>query len=173
MNKILKHKLFFGALFFIVLTYTSCDEVEDINIEGTSVESMSGDWWIVALQSDGTTPAYNGDYVRFTTYNTAANDGTMWIDDNGNFFEIKTKVNTDVNKLSFSGNKDADEVLTNSKITISNGKIVKNAYTTKSNTEVDEISFEVEISWDPGKVYKFKGHKRTGFTEDENPHFSN
>lgn len=33
------------------------------------------------------------------------------------------------------------------------------------------ISFEAEFSWDPGIVYKFVGHKRTGFLEDENPHY--
>lgn len=51
------------------------------------------------------------------------------------------------------------------------GMITRETYTTASNTVVDEISFDAEFSWDPGTVYKFIGHWRTGFLEDENPHY--
>ncbi len=44
---------------------------------------------------------------------------------------------------------------------------------TLSGMQVDEIYFEAEFDWDPGINYIFKGHKRTGFAEDENPHYSN
>jgi hypothetical protein len=168
------YKLLFAALLLMVFTtFVSCDEVEDIDVGGTSVEEMSGDWWVIAFNPDGVTPAYGGDYVNFTTYNTAANDGGMFLDDHGNWMEIKTKVEANVDNLTFSGSPDAPELITDATVTVTNGKVTKKTYTVASNTKVDEISFEAEFSWDPGTVYIFKGHKRTGFAEDENPHYSN
>ncbi|AUS04663.1 lipid-binding protein [Pseudotamlana carrageenivorans] len=168
------YKSIIGALILMVsLSLTSCDEVEDINVGGSSVEKMSGDWWIIALQPDGVTPAYGGDYEQFSTYNTAANNGMMWVDDHGHWMEIKTQVDTDLDAMTFEGEDNADELITGGTVTVSNGVITKATYKTNSNTMVDEISFEAEFDWDPGTVYKFKGHKRTGFAEDENPHYSN
>jgi len=164
-------KLVILSVFFTV--FTSCDEVEDIDVGGTSVEIMSGDWWVVALEPDGVTPAYGGDYVHFTTYNTAANDGGLFLDDNGNWMEIKTKVTTNLNNLTFSGEADALEHITGGTVTVTNGSITLKSYVAASNTKVNGITFEAEFDWDPGTVYVFKGHKRTGFPEDENPHYSN
>ena len=169
--KLNKLKYFLSAILIVVLTtFTSCDEVDDLDVGGTSVESMSGDWWVVALQPDGTTPAYGGNYEHFSTYNTSANDGGLWINDFGNWMEIQTKVMANVGSLTFSGEQDAEEIITGGTVTVTNGQITKASYTTTSNTKVDEIYFEAEFDWDPGTVYVFKGHKRTGFAEDENPH---
>jgi hypothetical protein len=171
MNKNLKYLL--GTLLLMVfVTFTSCDEVEDADIGGTSVEQMSGDWWVIALEDDGESPAYNGDYVQFTTYNTAANDGGLWLDDHGNWMEIKSKVSANVSSLTFAGEPNSPELYTEGTVTVSNGLITKASYETASKTMVDEIYFEAEFDWDPGYTYKFKGHKRTGFPEDENPHYS-
>ena len=71
-NKLKSYVIAASAM--ISILFTSCDEVGDINVGGTSTEQMAGDWWVVALQEDGVTPAYGGDYVHFTTYNTASND---------------------------------------------------------------------------------------------------
>lgn len=165
-----KFKYFFSALLIMALTFTSCDEVEDAEPGGTSVEAMSGDWWIVGLFPDGTV-AYGGDYEQWSTYNTAADNGGMWLDDFGHFFELKSKVTANVSNLTFSGETDAEEVITGGTVTVTNGIIRENAFTTASNTVVNTIEFEAEFSWDPGTAYKFVGHKRTGFAEDENPHY--
>ena len=167
-----KFNYFFGALLIMALTFTSCDEVEDAKVGGTSVESMSGDWWIVALLPDGETPAYGGDYEQFSTYNTAANDNGMWINDYGHWMEIQTRVVANVNNLTFVGIANSPEEITGGTVSVGNGEITKNAFTTESNTVVDAIYFEAEFDWDPGTVYVFKGHKRTGFAEDENPHYT-
>ena len=165
-----KYKLILGTLLIIVFSvFTSCDEGGDPDPGATSVVELAGDWWVIALEDDGETPAYGGDYVEFTTYNTAADDGTMWIDDNDNWMEIKTRVSTNVTALTFSGEPNSPELYTDGTVTVTNGKITKGTYTTTSNTLVDEIYFEAEFDWDPGYVYKFKGHKRTGFLEDEDP----
>ena len=170
-NKIFK--LITGTLLIMVFSvFTSCDEGGDQDPGATSVVEMAGDWWVVALEEDGVTPAYGGDYVHFSTYNTAANDGGMWIDDDFNWMEIKTKVITNTSNLTFIGD-DGIEVLYGGAVTVTNGAITKGTYTTASNTAVDEIYFEAEFDWAAGTNFIFKGHKRTGFLEDENPHYSN
>ncbi|OBQ56022.1 hypothetical protein JJL45_05605 [Tamlana sp. s12] len=168
------YKSIIGALILMVsLSFTSCDEVEDVNVGGSSVEKMSGDWWVIALEPDGVTPAYGGDYVQFSTYNTAANNDMMWVDDHGHWMEIKTQVETDLDAMTFEGEPNSDELITGGTVSVTNGVITKATYETSSNTMVDEITFEAEFDWAPGTVFKFKGHKRTGFAEDENPHYSN
>ena len=166
-----KFNYLFGALLIMALTFTSCDVVEDADVGGTSVESMSGDWWIVALEPDGVTPAFGGDYEQFSTYNTAANDNGMWINDYGHWMEIQTRVVANVNNLTFVGIANSPEEITGGTVSVGNGEITLASYTTASNTEVNEIYFEAEFDWNPGVVYVFKGHKRTGFAEDENPHY--
>lgn len=169
-----KFKYITGAILLMVLTtFTSCDEVGDIEIGGTNLEAMSGDWWIIALEPDGVTPAYGGDYEQFSTYNTADNNNGMWINDYGHYFEIQTRVVANTNDMTFVGIANSPEEITGGTISISNGKITPSDYLTASNTSVNSIYFEAEMDWDPGTIYVFKGHKRTGFAEDENPHYSN
>lgn len=158
-------------LLFTVSLFVSCDEGGDPNPGGTNVEAIAGDWWVIALKPDGVTPAYGGDYVQFSTYNTAANDNGFWLDDNDNWMEIKAKASLNADGMTFSSEPNTPELYTDETVTVTNGMITKKSYTTISNTVVDEISFEAEFSWDPGTVYKFVGHKRTGFLEDENPHY--
>ncbi|WP_369048066.1 lipid-binding protein [Tenacibaculum sp. UWU-22] len=153
--------------------FFSCDKTGDPEVGGTVLQEFSGDWWVVALKPDGVTPAYGGDYVHFTTYNTAANDNTLWLDDNNQFMQIKSKVSVDINKETFNGQTNADEIYTKGKVTVTEGSFSRKSYTTASKTVVDEITFKAEFDWDPGTVYVFKGHRRTGFAEDENPHYSN
>ena len=165
-----KFNYFFGALLIMALTFTSCDVVEDADAGGTSVESMSGDWWIIGLFPDGSV-AYGGDYVHWSTYNTAADDGGMWLNDFGNFFELQSKVVANVNNLTFTGIANSPEEITGGTVSVGNGVIRENNFVTASNTSVNTIEFEAEFDWDPGTIYKFVGHKRTGFAEDEDPHY--
>lgn len=158
--------------FVLFATTVACTEgYEDYNppYKDSSLQPLTSDWFIIALFPDGS-PAYGGDYEIFTTANTSNGD-SLWIDDHGNWMEIKTKVTADLNDLTFFGKQDAEEFITGGTITVSNGKIIKDAYTTTTESIVDSIYFEAEFDWDPGTVYKFAGHQRTGFLEDESPHF--
>lgn len=153
----------------IGLIIVSCDEGGDPDPGATSTVEFAGDWFIVGYFDDGSV-AYNGDYVLHSTYNAASNDENFWIDDHDTFFELKTKVQANFNDFTFSGPPNASELYTDGTVTISNGKILKNAgrsYGTR--TVVDSIYFEAEFDWDPGTTYIFGGHKRTGFLEDDNP----
>jgi hypothetical protein len=156
---------------FTVSLFVSCDEGGDPDPGGTNVEAIAGDWWVVALNPDGQSTAFGGDYVQFSTYNTAANDDTFWLDDHNNWMQIKSKATANLNVLTFVSEVNTPELYTDETVTVTNGVFTRGTFTTASNTKVDEISFDAEFSWDPGTVYKFKGHFRTGFLEDENPHY--
>lgn len=164
--KKIKYSIF--ACLALALTFTSCDEGGDPNPGGTATQKFAGDWHIIALESDGVTPAYGGDYQLFSTYNASSNDENFWIDDHESFMEIKTKVQVaDANDLTFSGVPDSPELYAGGTVSVSNGKIMKNAAESFGGHVVDSIYFEAEFDWDPGVIYKFAGHKRTGFLEDE------
>ena len=166
--KILKNSLIVSL--FLSLTLVSCDEGGDPSPGGTATEKFAGDWHIIALEPDGQTTAFGGDYNLFSTYNASSNDENFWIDDHDSWMEIKTKVQaTDFRNLTFSGQPNSPELYTGGTVTVTNGKILKASAQSFGGHVVDSIYFEAEFDWDPGTVYKFAGHKRTGFLEDELP----
>jgi hypothetical protein len=160
-------KIQIKTLLFITISFTlftSCDEGGDPEAGGTTTRNFAGDWHIIVLQSDGT-PLTN--YGLFSTYNAASNDENFWIDDHDNTFELKTKVQViDFNTLTFSATN-SEEMYLGDNVNVTNGKILKNAAHSFGGHVVDSIYFEVEYVDDPGTIYKFAGHKRTGFLEDE------
>lgn len=173
MKDITKKLSFFILGFALISTLFSCDDDDAVaDASGIVIEDVTGDWWVIALEPDGETPAYGGDYVRFSTYATSANDYNFWLDDHDNWMEIKSKATLDPATLTFSSEPNTPELYTDGTVTVTNGKFTKDSFTTPgSGTVVDEIMFEAEFDWDPGTVYVFKGYKRTGKPEDENPHY--
>lgn len=169
-NIILKNISYLFVSFALLTSLVSCED-DDTGVTPIEVESIAGGWWVIALEPDGETPAYGGDYVKFNTYNTSENNLTFWLDDNGNWMELKAKATIDLESLTFSSEPNTAELYTGETVTITNGVITKDSYTTPSNTVVDEISFEAEFSWDPGIVYIFKGYQNTGIIADMNPHY--
>lgn len=170
MNK-MKNKVNIFLVLLLSFVIFSCEDdgYEDFDAGGTNVEEVSGEWWVVGYDTTGS-PAYGGDYNLWSTYNTAANDSEMWLDDHGSFFEVKTRVQANVADLSFSGAPEATELYTGGTVTVSNGKIFKDGGLSATGVVVDSIYFEVEFDWDPGTIYTFGGHGRSGFLEDEDPH---
>ena len=156
-------------LFF---TFSSCDEVGDIDVGGTSTENMAGDWY-VQLLVDGE-DIYGVGYYLISTYNTSANTGDeMWIDDHETWpMKVKATVNT--TDMTISGTSlenlysysSGGETISPS-ATITNGSIVKDGAETSGGNQSDLISFNVEYADDPGTIYTIVGYKRTGFAEDE------
>ncbi|AVR44162.1 hypothetical protein C7S20_02155 [Christiangramia fulva] len=173
MKDITKKLSFLLLGFALMSSLFSCENDDPVaDPSNIVVEDITGDWWVIALEPDGETPAYGGDYVQFSTYATAANNTNFWLDDNDLWMELKAKVSLDPSTLTFSSVPDTEELYTGETVTITNGKFTKNSFTTPgSNTVVDEIQFEAEFSWDPGTVYVFKGYERTGKVADDNPHY--
>ena len=150
---------------FLVTSFIACDEGGELDPGDTSTVEFAGDWYLIGYFPDGSV-AYSHGYETYTVYNTADDNGDFWIDDADEFYQLKTKVSS--NGLNFSGEANAPELITDGTVTISNGKLIKEGGRgTGSNTVVDSLYFEAEFDWDPGTVYQFAGHKRTGFLEDE------
>lgn len=162
-------------IFIFTILFVSCEIIEDEGYQEypvieTETINFSGDWYIIGYLDDGSI-AGGGDYNLFSTYNTTSNDENFWINDYGAFFGIETVVQVQSNSgsLTFAGIPNSDELITGGTVTVSNGKILKDQGRSTTNRVTDSIYFEVEFDWDPGIIYTFGGHKRTGFLEDENP----
>jgi len=161
-------KVLFAIL--IATSFMSCDEGGDPNPGGTTTEQFAGDWYITL--SDPTKVLASN--VHHYTYNTAANDNTMWIDDKKAGYEIKCKMTINLENGTFTAESspnylDLDATgKPKSTVTITEGKIEKGAALSKAGHVVDKISFKAHFSYDPaGYVITYVGHKRTGFKEDE------
>ncbi|MEN3322812.1 lipid-binding protein [Mariniflexile soesokkakense] len=151
-------------LFTVSLFITSCDEGGDPDPGATATVEMAGDWY-VKLLVDGS-DIYGIGYYQFSTYNTAANNGTqMWFDDH-ELWPSKVKANINLSSLTFNGSQLENEY-DSSTLDITNGIIIKKGTVAPSGTVVDSISFNVEFSDDPGTIYQVAGYKRTGFLEDD------
>ena len=69
----------------------------------TAAEKMANEWW-VTLDQGGTQDALGIGHFKIATYNSSANDDSIWIDDFQNGWQVKFKAKADYSKL--------DEVLT-------------------------------------------------------------
>ena len=158
--KILRNSI---ICFLLALTITSCDEGGDPDPGKTNTGQFAGEWFIKADDSDG---SHVFDYTLHSTYNTSANDNTMWIDDYENGYWIKCKIT--INDDGTFSASDSYNLLDGSLVTITNGKIEKNAAVSQGGHTVDKISFTAHFDYDaPGYNIIYEGHKRTGFIEDE------
>ena len=168
MKKIL-YSLF--LLFFVLAS--GC---EDFDPGGTATQNLSGDWWVkVEMNDNGTwidlTDEWIGvERIMITTYNTAANVPTeIFVDDNHNFWEFKGKVKADAANYTF-GSSDPVTNLSydDSEFTVTDGKVLKGAGRSRTGVVTDSITFMIKFNDDSDEFdYRFSGHRRTGFTEDE------
>lgn len=148
---------------FMVTSFSSCDEGGDPNPGGTTTKDFAGDWFITITDATGKVQV---EHALHSTYNTATNDNTMWIDDFKHGWWLKSKVTVNLENGTFTAN--AQPNLNDSgTVTITEGKIEKGAGLSKAGHKVDKISFKAVFSYDPSTVLTFVGHKRTGFQEDE------
>lgn len=150
--------LFLGA----AMLFAACTKTPDV--EHTPTERMAGEWF-VELYEGGQAVT---DYHKVLTYNTAnINSGQVWFEDH-DIWDFKAKLDVDAQSLSFKGmNAAADVIHTGVTMKVFEGKILPKAAKSKSGNSVDSIYLKVEFSDDPGTVYEYKGHLRTGFFEDE------
>src|SRR5690606_9083345 len=93
----MKKILYFMILGLGITLLTSCEK--DLEIGGTAMQQMSGDWFVEVAEND----VLQDGYVHFTTYNTASNSTTeMWLDDMESYWSFKGKVNVDLSNFGFS-----------------------------------------------------------------------
>lgn len=173
MKKIL---LYTALLISGLLLITSCKKDP---IGGTSTEKMAGEWYVTVVAVDSSDNlVYSDDqlfglgHFHLDTYNTADNGTSkMWINDNGKFWNFQVKMNVDLNTKTFQVDT-AQNVAYDSKVTITNGKILYGAATTPSGVAADSIVFNVSFNDDTYPAaygyawYRVAGYRYTGFTKD-------
>lgn len=161
--------LLFSLLAFVL---AGCEKDE---IGGTATESLAGEWYVVVDAADESGNVFAEDCyglgkIHMNTYNTAANVPTeMFVDDIGNFWDFKVRVQSDINALTFATNGAvANESYEGCDVTIDGGKVLLGAGITPHGTPADSIVFYVAFSDDdPGIKYKVSGIRYTGLAEDD------
>jgi len=155
-------KLLLSATVCIVLL-TGCIKTEAPG--GVESKALVNEWWITV------TVAGNdilGGHVAFTTYNSAVlNQDSIWVDDLGNFWNFKVKAGADLKALTFA-TTDAQNENYDSKVTLTNGKILPNAGHSKTGIITDSIYVEAKFNDDPDNLtYVISGTARTFRAEDD------
>lgn len=156
-------KNYFLILFVVFsAVFSSCDKkAEYIEIDSQVVDA-AGEWWIKFSK-----PGYETGYLKVLTFNTAADVATeMWVSDEGNWKDIKFKCPVNISDLTFSGTNMVNAT-TEMTVTLKNGKITKGGGLSTSGVVTDKITFEIELSSEPGVTYNAEGTRKTGFVEDE------
>nr|WP_068889869.1 lipid-binding protein [Pedobacter panaciterrae] len=152
-------------LFMVIASLLGCKK--DVDYGGTSVQKMSGDWYVTI--NDGT------DYFEIYTFNTSDNDPNLfWIqatslrtgEEGETNIGVKGKSSVSLSDQSFSGTN-IENIYTRSEISefaIANGKVITNGTVgPSSKTPTDSIAFDLIID---GTTYKIGGYHKTGFIED-------
>jgi hypothetical protein len=177
----MKKILLYTIILVAGLLLLSCEKEE---AGGTATQALAGEWYVtvVAVDANGEVVYEDADlfdigHFHLDTYNTSSNSTTeMWIDDNANFWEFKTKINVDLGAKTFQiadALNDRYAVPEDCLITITNGKILYGAATTPSKMPADSIVFNVSFSDDPYPAilgyanYRIAGYRYTGFTNDD------
>ena len=153
----------------ISVMFVSCQK--DFEPGGTEVEKMAGEWWVTAtVIIDGQEA---GDielgHFRMNTYNTANNVPTeMWLDDDGNFWDYKLKVDVDYKNRTFSTKDFVSNVSYDCKVKVADGKVLEGVATTPSGMPADSIVYMIQFDDDEDALtYKVSGFRRTGFPADD------
>lgn len=141
-------------------------------IENTATVGMAGEWYVTADVVDENGEVLYEDLMGpfiVSTFNTAANVPTeMFVFDNYNFWEFQVQVKADPVAMTFATDGMAPNLVYESNVQITGGKITYGAAKTPSGQPADAIEFCVKFDDDDdGFTYKIHGYRYTGFTADE------
>lgn len=167
--KEIKYILFLVAVFIL----TSCNS-EDLpyKIERTAIHPIGGQYTI-KISKNGQSIAQTKCYIANTTNNDA---DKCWIRigevaEKKNNYNINGKIDCNPAALSFSGtnieNLAGNVVSSDSKFSITNGKIELTAIKAPSGTMADKISFSFTTTKEPGTTYTVEGWRFTAWGEDD------
>lgn len=167
------------SMFLVALvgmfTFVSCDPETDEKAGGTAVEKMAGHWVVTvdAVDENGNVIDENllGKKIDLNTYNTAANEADkMWLDDGGNFYNVKMKVNvTDYKNGKFeaipnTSYNPSDDSAGN--VEFLKGQVLYGQGKNLHGAPVDSICYTVKFSDDDNAlIYRISGKRYSGFTE--------
>ncbi len=155
-------KNIFILLLFVVLTTLSCKK--SYVVGGTMNPQASNGWWVTALENGNDVGV---GYFFLSTYNTADNPDSIWIDDHEQFWQFKVKAMINITALTFTTTNSQNNYY-NSLVTINNGKILPKAGHSTSGVVTDSIYMEAHFNDDPDSAtWTIAGVARTGLIEDD------
>jgi len=150
----------------VLFTIISCNK-KAYDPGATSTVKASNEWW-VNMYSGG--QALYPSFQKITTYNTAGNTDSIWIDDLGVLWEFKVRAVFNKDSLTFSA-PNATNYWPGYPITVNvqSGKIMLNKAKSATGLPTDSIYFKITFSDDttPGTVYEVKGTGRTLWGADD------
>jgi hypothetical protein len=133
----------------------------------TASVSAAGGWWVTFTK--GGDDIYGLGTFFLTTYNTANNGDSIWVDnlENAGPFSFKVMTQVDYKTLSFSVSGSPNLYINNT-VNILNGQILLNAGHSLGGNVVDSIYMQTQFSNDStNATYVISGTRRTGFIEDD------
>ena len=171
MKKIRQNLMKIVTCAFIATALVSCNErgYDDYEEGATPAQALSGEWFVDVIdEASGTV------YVQHALHKTYDNnEGKLIISDRTgpgpndySGWYLVSPVDYNLSNLTFSATG-AENTSDGSIVNITEGKILKNAATSRDGNVVDSIYFKGEFDYDPGTIIIFSGHRRTGFHEDE------
>jgi hypothetical protein len=155
-------KIIFSLLIITAGLFISCQKTYESST--TVAAKAANGWWVTFTQ--GGVDVFGIGTFFLNTYNTSANDDSLWVDDLGHSWQFKCKSKIDYQNLTFSAANSPNEYYPIT-VNINNGKILQKAGTSKSGNKTDSIYMEVNFSDDPANTYVISGTARTGFEEDD------
>jgi hypothetical protein len=156
-------KIIFVLLFGTVIL-SACDKDNLPDPGATVAEKAANEWWCT-LTFNGE-DIYGIGHFKIATYNTSANDDSIWVDDLYNSWQFKCKAKINYDSLTFSAANSPNEYY-GITVNINNGKILPGMGVSKTGNVTDSITMDIEFEDDPGTIYTISGHARTRFAEDD------
>lgn len=126
----------------------SCNQ--DVVVEYQDAYPISGQWLVTYTLEDGTDVG-NG-YSTLFVYNTSFDNDSIFITDDGNFWDYKVQAAYSGTTFSVVGGYD---LMHDDSTTVASGNIINN----------DSIYMKLSWASDPGTIYICAGKRATGFPE--------
>ena len=171
----MKFSNIFLLLLVGMLAFSACETMPDQEVSYSPTFPVSGEYLVrVTNEADGVQPSPAVFYFRAfnTTYNTK---DTVWV-------KLQAKVsgtpytnwgllgkalcNPTAATFNVTAGKNTVYPLTPS-FTILEGRVLLGKAKVPSGTPCDSVYMKFQTAKDPGKTFIAKGHRRTGFSEDE------
>src|SRR5678815_482714 len=149
--------------FAIVLLVSCGKNLPDVG--ATAAQKIANEWW-VTLDEGGRVDPFGIGHFKIATYNTSANDDSIWVDDLGRGWNVKFKARADFSNLTFAAGNSSNLYYPIT-VNLNDGKVLLDAGHTRSGNLADSIHMKLEFSDDPGVVYEMNGVARTRFAEDD------
>jgi len=160
----------FLLLLVVAMAFSACETLPKQEVTYSPTFPVSGEYLVrVTDAADGTQP-YPAIFA-LRTYNTSSNTkDTVWVKLGGSSslykFGLLGKVTCNPTAATFSV-ANGNNLVYSSAFTIIEGKVLLGKAKVPSKAVCDSVYVKFTTAKDPTKIYVAKGHRRTGFLEDE------